>query len=86
MHEDKDVLHEAVLTENVKKILNPEEKDWIWFGLKKGDIEFTMGLSEILACLKFAERVNEIPPLPQDWWHMIEGIYPSDGNFEIEME
>ena len=74
----------AEVTGNVEEIYNPENKDSIWFELKKGDEKFKIGLSDILSCLKFAERTGEIPKLPSEWWSIIEGLYPSNGNFYLD--
>ena len=46
------------------------------FHLKVKDIEFTMGLSDILACLKFAEKEGMVPELPEQWWNKMYGTYP----------
>ena len=53
---------------------------------KKGDECFKMGLSQMLACVKFAERMGEIPSLPEKWWYAIEDLYPSEGNFILDEE
>lgn len=46
------------------------------FHLKVKDIEFTIGLSDILACLKFAEKEGLVPKLPMEWWCQMHGFYP----------
>lgn len=81
---ENDLPETAEVTGNVKEIYNPENKDSIWFELKKGDEKFKIGLSDILSCLKFAERTGEIPKLPSEWWSIIEGLYPSNGNFYLD--
>ena len=76
----------AELTGDVEEIVDPEEHEVLWFALKKGDECFKMGLSQMLACVKFAERMGEIPSLPEKWWHAIEDLYPSEGNFILDEE
>lgn len=76
----------AELTGDVEEIIDPEEHEVLWFALKKGDECFKMGLSQMLACVKFAERMGEIPSLPEKWWYAIEDLYPSEGNFILDEE
>lgn len=66
------------LTENVEKIFNSEMSEYLWFGLKIGDKECKIGLSDILLCLRFAEEHGEVPKLPGVWWNEISGMYPKD--------
>lgn len=74
---NKDVLPEtAVLEEEVKRAFNPDAEDILWFGLKKGDEHFKIGLSDILMCLKFAEEHGEVPELPSMWWVRLSNLYP----------
>lgn len=76
---DKQNLPEtAELTENVEKIFDPETSECLWFGLKIGDKECKIGLSDILLCLRFAEEQGEVPKLPGVWWNEISGMYPKD--------
>ena len=67
----------AELTGDVEEIIDPEEHEVLWFALKKGDECFKMGLSQMLACVKFAERMGEIPSLPEKWWYAIEACIPA---------
>ena len=76
----------AELTGDVEEIIDPEEHEVLWFALKKCDECFKMGLSQMLACVKFAERMGEIPSLPEKWWYAIEDLYPSEGNFILDEE
>lgn len=46
------------------------------FHLKVKDIESTMGLSDVLACLKFAESEGLVPEIPGDWWGRMHAFYP----------
>jgi len=66
----------AVLETEVERILNPDAEDFLWFGLKKGDVHFKIGLSDILMCLKFAEEQGEVPKLPPVWWTRVSSVYP----------
>lgn len=45
------------------------------FALKKGDQTFSVDLFTILNCLKFAEKENCIPTIPNDWWLRIVRHY-----------
>ena len=66
----------AVFEEEVERIMEPDAEDILWFGLKKGDISFKIGLSDILMCLKFAEGQGEVPKLPPSWWSQLSSLYP----------
>lgn len=44
-----------------------------YFHLKDSVHEFTIGLGEIIKCLKFAEDKGIVPKLPDDWWSAIDG-------------
>ena len=37
---------------------------------------FTMGLGDLLDCLRFAEKEGEVPKLPAEWWGRIWSMYP----------
>jgi hypothetical protein len=45
------------------------------FALKDQHHEFSMGLTTILQCLRFAEDQGAIPDLPEDWWIAVRGRY-----------
>ena len=82
MKENKNLPDAAEVTGDVEEIVNPEHTDErIWFSLQKGDIKFEIGLTDVLLCVKFAERIGEIPPLPALWWDAIEALYPHNGDF-----
>lgn len=65
----------AVLEDEVVRTLNPDGEDILWFSLKKGDIPFKIGLSDILTCLRFAEEQGEVPELPRMWWIRVSSMY-----------
>lgn len=71
----------AVFQEEVDRIFDPDQEEIIWFHLKKGEIDFKIGLSDILLCLKFAEEQGEVPPLPKLWWAQITEVYPKGYSF-----
>lgn len=66
----------AVFEDEVKRIMEPDAEDILWFGLKKGDMSFKIGFSDILMCLKFAEEQGEVPKLPLTWWAQVSSRYP----------
>lgn len=51
---ESDLPETAEVTGNVEEICNPENKDSIWFELKKGDEKFKIGLSDILSCVNYS--------------------------------
>lgn len=69
-------MEKAKLTGDALEIDDPELKDFLYFLLKDSVHEFTIGLSDVLSCLKFAEEKGFIPELSQDWWTEISCFYP----------
>ena len=69
-------MEKAKLTVDAFENNNAELKDTLYFLLKDSVHEFTIGLSDILNCLKFAEEKGEIPELPRTWWREISCLYP----------
>lgn len=63
----KGIPKSAELTGDVEKEINYATGNSLLFHLKKGEIEFTLGLPDILRCLKFAEEEKEVPKLPWEW-------------------
>lgn len=49
-----------------------------YFVLQDSVHKFTMELSDILLCLKFAEREGFIPELPGPWWTEMASHYPTE--------
>ena len=58
----------AVPTGDVVKDMDVDREEYLFFLLKNETNEFTIGLGDILECLKFAEEQGEVPELPQEWW------------------
>lgn len=63
----------AVLEENVDL---GDSDELLYFHLRLKETDFTMGLSDILTCLKFAEKEGMVPELPEQWWNKMYGTYP----------
>ena len=74
-------MEKATITGDVFEINDPELKDFIYFLLKDSSQEFIIGLSDILECIKFAEKKGEIPELPKEWWVDIVRLYPELEDF-----
>ena len=51
-------------------------RDELFFHLKAEEKEFVLGLSDVLECLKFAERKGIVPPIPGAWWLTMSEVYP----------
>lgn len=73
--EDNQLPETAVLQEEVVEEYDLEARDHLWFGLKIGENECKIGLSDILRCLKFAEEQGEVPKIPSEWWSHMAGVY-----------
>ena len=66
----------AVPTGDVVKDMDVDREEYLFFLLKNETNEFTIGLGDILECLKFAEEQGEVPELPQEWWWKMSEVYP----------
>lgn len=66
----------ARLTENVIDSRYGDGDGDLYFEMEDSVHRFTIGLKEILECLKFAEEENEIEPLPQSFWIGAFNRYP----------
>lgn len=66
----------AVPTGDVVKDWDSREDEKIYFLLRSEENKFVIGLSDILECLRFAEKEGEVPKLPAEWWRKIWSMYP----------
>ena len=66
----------ATPTGDVYKNWNIREDEKIYFLLRCKENEFTIGLGDILECLRFAEKEGEVPKIPAEWWGKIWSMYP----------
>ena len=66
----------AVPTGDVIKDWDIREDEKIYFLLRSEKNKFTIGLGDILECLRFAEKEGEVPKLPVEWWGKIWSMYP----------
>lgn len=73
-------ISKATIQGDVYKDYNPENEDVLYFRLQDNVHEFIIGLSDILACLKFAEEEGEIPKIPPLWWSEVSALYPKVEN------
>lgn len=64
----KEIFFNRAEVEAAEKVCCENCFENVVFLLKDKNHEFSMGLSEILKCLKFAETEGEIPPIPPSWW------------------
>lgn len=58
----------SVPTGDVIKDWDIREDEKIYFLLRSEKNKFTIGLGDILECLRFAEKEGEVPKLPVEWW------------------
>lgn len=42
--------------------------DPIYFHLRSGDMDFSLPLTDVLFCFKYAETKEMIPPIPEQYW------------------
>lgn len=65
----------ATLIGDIIKDIDVTKEDFLFFLLKNGTNKFTIGLGNILECLKFAENRGD-SELPQEWWWKMSEVYP----------
>lgn len=81
MKEKNQIPEKADLTGNVTQMLcNNCFEDYL-FALKDKNHEFTIGLIDILRCLKFAENECAVPKISPDWWISVTEHF---GDFDEE--
>ena len=71
--EQKTMPNQAELQEEV--VLRDRD-ELLLFHLKTEEKEFVLGLSDVLECLKFAEKKGIVPPIPGAWWLTMSEVYP----------
>ena len=54
---------------------NANDEETVFFHLQDATHEFTMGLKDILKCVKIAEKKGMIPALPKMFWHTMASHY-----------
>ncbi len=65
----------ALLTGAVEQISCEECFENYLFHMKNKNHEFTIGLIDILNCVKFAEEQGALPEIPGDWWIEVKSHY-----------
>lgn len=71
----KSIPEKAELMSNVDKIVCDNCFEKYLFHLKNLNGEFTVGLTDILKCLAFAEKEGAVPPLSPQWWLSVESHF-----------
>ena len=59
-----------------EEVVLGDSDELLLFHLKAQEKEFTLGLSDVLECLKFAESEGIVPPIPGAWWLTMSEVYP----------
>ena len=68
-------LPEAKFSHILTKDFFSENEEKVFFHLKDSTHEFTMGLKEVLLCIRFAEDEGLIPKAPEPWWSFLFSTY-----------
>ncbi|MHB0818499.1 hypothetical protein ACYCFK_09485 [Stutzerimonas stutzeri] len=58
--------------------------NYLIFALKDKHHEFSLGITTVLECLRFAESQGAIPELPDEWWIAVDGRYDLPSETIIE--
>lgn len=72
-HEYEVLLNRAILDSAELPECNQCDEPII-FSLQDNHHHFSINLSTLLECLKFAENEKVIPPIPETWWNEISRI------------
>ena len=56
------------------------------FNFKDGNHIFHLPLSKILECLLIAEAEGQVPEIDENWWNILEELYPNIENLRIELK
>lgn len=71
------ISNRAELTGEVEKLHCDNCSEEYLFFLKDAFHEFSLGLVDILECLRFAEEQGAVPNLPPEWWININKRFPN---------
>ncbi len=67
-NENKEIFFNRAEIKNAQHICCENCFENVVFMLKDKDHEFSMGLSTVLECLRFAQDNGDIPPIDEKWW------------------
>ena len=81
MKEKNQIPEKSNLTGEVTQIVCDNCFEDYLFVLKDKNHKFSIGLLDILKCLKFAEDEGAVPKISADWWLNVTGHF---GNFDEE--
>lgn len=56
------------------------------FNFKDGNHIFHLPLSKILECLLIAETEGQVPEIDENWWNILEELYPNIEHLRIELK
>ena len=71
---------------NIEKIFCDNCGENMVFNFKDGNHIFHLPLSKILECLLIAEAEGEVPEIDENWWNMLEELYPNIEHLRIELK
>ena len=72
---NKEIPEKAILTGSIESDQNPETYEPVYFRMKDSVHEFSIGFSDVLKCVEFAEKEGLLPELPREWWGMVKRKY-----------
>ena len=71
---------------NIEKIFCDNCDGNMVFNFKNGNHIFHLPLSKILECLLIAEAEGQVPEIDENWWNILEELYPNIENLRIELK
>lgn len=71
---------------NIEKIFCDNCDENMVFNFKDGNHIFHLPLSKILECLLIAEAEGQVPEIDENWWNILEELYPNIENLRIELK
>lgn len=71
----KDIFFNRADVEAVSKINCDNCNEQVVFLLQDKDHKFSIGLTTLLDCIAFAIKNGNLPKLPYEWLHQVDGVY-----------
>lgn len=71
---------------NIEKIFCDNCDENMVFNFKDGNHIFHLPLSKILECLLIAEAEGQVPEIDENWWNILEELYPNIEHLRIELK
>ena len=75
LNHEKVFFNRATLSNELEHLYCENCFEELVFSMRDKEHEFSLGLTTVLKCLRFAENEGSVPKIPVEWWLAIERSY-----------